>query len=170
MSSTLGQRNPVLILCHYCAVVPLSQSKVILFVFWWMLPTNTFSVVPYSFLPNPSYRTDRNGQTLELASSEACCGTCMFGVTSPIAHVDFRSLCSNIKCPCRSHAHLEALPGVLVETFISHAKKARMNILPWIQSCPVSLVHICSTWSPSNVRSCFYTLHCPFTYISLVAL
>ena len=119
--------NSFLSFATFVAGVALSQSKANRLFFCLSFPTNytLCTLLVYSFLSDPSYRTDRNGEILEFASSEACCGKHMSTVTSPVAHVDYNSLYSNMEWTCRSHAHLEASIGVLVETFISHAKKAR---------------------------------------------
>ena len=122
---------PLLQVLHY-----LNPKPTCLF-FCLIFPTNcTLStLLVYSFLSDPSYRTDRNGKILGFASSEACSGKHMARVTSPVAHVDHNSLCSNMEWTCRSCAHLEASIAVLVETFISHAKKARMIYIH--KCCPV---------------------------------
>lgn len=120
--------------------------KAILFVFCCIFAENyTLSTwVDYLFLPNPSYRTDQNGKTLEFTSSEACCKLyvlidcfcCMCWRQHPMLHhgVHWQKSCTSWSFNSNACWNIHIL-----------GKEGQNDILPWIQPCPVSLLHRCST-------------------------
>ena len=89
---------------------------------------------------------------LHLKHADVCldCFCCMYWLQLPMLHgVNWQKYILKLNSSVCWNFHIQC-------------KEGQNDVLP-DQSCPVSLLHRHSTWSPSNARSCllsYYKLHC----------